>query len=86
MCPKTVMSATQPDWLIFWDIVKTRHWFETLEITDLHKDLCSKIQKSTDSAPGVAKTYTSECSLIFEKKIENKYLKFMVPLRFMTVV
>ena len=57
-----------------------------MEITDLHKDLCSKIQKSTDSAPGVAKTYTSECSLIFQKKFENKFLKFMVALRFMTIV
>ena len=64
MWPKTVTGPTQPRRLIFSDIVKG-HWFETLEITCLHDVLCSKIKKNTDSAPGVAKSYTSKYPLIF---------------------
>ena len=34
----------------------------------LHKVLCSEIQKNPDSAPGVARSYTSEYYLSFSKK------------------
>ena len=55
-----VLWQLNDDWMMFYDVGNFGDY--------LHEVLCSEIQKNPDSAPGVARSYTSEYHLSFSKK------------------